>query len=349
MILLGVLLIGTLSGCSSSTTLIKSYTDTALENKNLIIKTTQEDHKKFFAEDLVVFSKTAIKVSETVEETEEMDKPTPSEGTEDEISFNEDATAEEDTISSGNVLLAGMDTMEAVYGKNVFDRIYPASITKILTALLTLQHANFSDTVVFTEEMEVNEYGAKLCQFDVGDELTVEQLFMGLMVYSGNDAANALAVHIGGSIDGFSEMMNAEAKRLGCVDTHFVNPSGLHDNDHYTSAYDLYLIFNECLKYEEFKEVIRQNSVDIEYKDSDGDIVEATYTTTNQYFTDDYDYPDNIRVLGGKTGTTDQAGCCLILYDMDERDRGYISLVLGATTYDMLYSEMNILLNKIHK
>ena len=253
MILLGVLLIGTLTGCSSSTTLIKSYTDTALENKNLIIKTTQEDHKKFFAEDLVVFSKTAIKVSGTVEEAEEMEEPTPSEGTEDEISFNEDATAEEDTISSGNVLLAGMDTMEAVYGKNVFDRIYPASITKILTALLTLQHANFSDTVVFTEEMEVNEYGAKLCQFDVGDELTVEQLFKGLMVYSGNDAANALAVHIGGSIDGFSEMMNAEAKRLGCVDTHFVNPSGLHDNDHYTSAYDLYLIFNECLKYEEFK------------------------------------------------------------------------------------------------
>ena len=348
MILLSALLIGTFTGCSTSSALIKSYDDTALENKNLIIKTTQEDHNEFFAEDLVVFSKTAIKVSETVEETEE-EETVSSDIDEDDASFNEDATAEEDSISSDNVLLAGMNTMEAVYGKNVYDRIYPASVTKILTALLTLQHANFSDTVVFTEEMEVHEYGAKLCQFDVGDELTVEQLFQGLMVYSGNDAANALAVHIGGSIDGFSDMMNTEAKRLGCVDTHFVNPSGLHDNDHYTSAYDLYLIFNECLKYEEFKEVIRQNSVDIEYKDVDGEIVEATYTTTNQYFTDGYDYPEHVRVLGGKTGTTDQAGCCLILYDTDEKDRGYISLVLGASNYDILYSEMNILLNKIHK
>ena len=239
--------------------------------------------------------------------------------------------------------------MEDIYGKNVYDRIYPASVTKILTALITLQKTDLNDTVVFTEDMVVNEYGAKLCEFDVGDVLTVEQLFAGLMVYSGNDAANALAIHIAGSVEAFADMMNAEAKRLGCVDTHFTNPSGLHDNDHYTSAYDLYLIFNECLKYKEFQNIIRQNSYDVEYTDIDGNPVEATYSTTNQYFTDTYDYPDHVRVLGGKTGTTDQAGCCLILYDVDKKDNGYISIVLGAVNYDTLYSEMNILLNKITK
>ena len=349
MIFLNILLISSLFGCSSSTPLIKSYADTALENKRLIIKMNQEDNLDFFAEDLVVFPKTAIAVEETEAEIETDISVSENESEINEVSFNEETSAEEDTISSNTVLLAGMDSKEDIYGKNVYDRIFPASVTKILTALITLQKANFSDVVVFTEEMEVNEYGAKLCGFDIGDELTIDQLFKGLMIYSGNDAANALAVHIGGSIDGFSDLMNAEAKRLGCVDTHFVNPSGLHDNDHYTSAYDLYLIFNECLKYDQFQEVIRQSSCDIEYRDIDGDTVEATYTTTNQYFTDDYDYPENIRVLGGKTGTTDQAGCCLILYDLDEKNHGYISLVLGATNYDILYSEMNILLNKITK
>ena len=336
------------AGCSSSETMIKSYTDTALENKRLIIKTSQEDNRDFFAEDLVVFSKKEINVEEThMESTEETTKVNTE--TSSDIEIDIDASTEDDTISSDTVLLAGMDSMEDIYAKNVYDRIYPASITKIMTALITLQNAQFSDTVIFTEDMVETEYGAKLCGYNIGDELTVEQLFNAIMIYSGNDAANALAIYIAGSIENFSDMMNAEAKRLGCVDTNFVNPSGLHDNDHYTSGYDLYLIFNECLKYEEFREVIRQNTYDIKYKDASGEVVEATYKTTNQYFTDDYDYPENIHVLGGKTGTTDQAGCCLILYDSDEKNNGYISLVLGATDYDILYSEMNILLNKITK
>ena len=351
-LLLNIFIMGLCLGCSKTTPMIKSYTDTALENKRLIIKMNQEDHHDFFAEDLVVFPKAAINVEETVVEETTVKESEIIENADELMDDDEPsntAASGDEAISSDSVLLAGVDSMQDIYGKNVYDRVYPASITKIMTALITLQKANFSDVVVFSEEMEVYEYGAKLCGFDVGDQLTVDQLFKGLMIYSGNDAANALAVYLGGSIEGFSDMMNSEARRLGCVDTHFMNPSGLHDNDHYTSAYDLYLIFNECLKYEPFKEVIRQNCCEIEYTNIDGDPVEATYKTTNQYFTDDYDYPENIRVLGGKTGTTDQAGCCLILYDIDEQNQGYISLVLGANDYDILYSEMNTLLNKITK
>lgn len=355
---------GLLIGCSGSTTLIKSYTDTALTSKSLIINTFNEDNYEFFAKNLAVFPKNTNSVgtseNTTVSETETTDtKETDSNTAQTEANRTETEISEEipesvsvmedEGIDAKTGLIAGIDTRSDIYGKNIYDRVYPASVTKILTALITMENANFNDTVTFTEDMIVTDYGAKLCGFEVGDELTVEQLFQGLLIYSGNDAANALAIHIAGSIDAFADMMNQEAKNLGCVDTHFVNPSGLHDNDHYTSAYDLYLIFNRCLDFDVFQETIRQNQVSITYKNANGEPVDAVYNTTNQYFLDTYDYPESVRVLGGKTGTTDEAGCCLILYDTDKKNQGYISVILGASTSDELYSEMNILLNKIPK
>lgn len=359
-----LLVTGTLVGCTSSRTLVKDYKNTSLSAKTLIININQEDDWEFFGKNLAVFPKNekTISVSEPKEKSEteeessisdedESEETTEAEEEVDDTSSENSLENQKDTnqIDSKSGLLAGIDTLENVYGKNVYDRVYPASVTKIMTALIALEKANFSDKVTFTEDMVVTEYGAKLCGFNVGDELTVEQLFYSLLIYSGNDAANALAIHIGGSIEGFSDMMNKKAKNLGCVDTHFVNPSGLHDNDHYTSAYDLYLIFNECLKYDSFIDAIRQRSYSISYKDASGEIIENYYTTTNQYFVDAYDYPDSVRVLGGKTGTTDEAGSCLILYDVDKNSQGYISVILGADDSDELYSEMNILLNKIPK
>ena len=351
---------GLLTGCSGSTDLIKSYTDTALNSKSLIINTTSDDDYDFFAEHLAVFPKNtnSVSVDETAEtdaaETDETESKsfTKNESGETETDETEKTTENviiDEDIDAKTGLVAGVDTLSNVYGKNVYDRVYPASVTKIMTALITMEKANFNDTVTFTEDMIVDDYGAKLCGFEVGDELTVEQLFQGLMIYSGNDAANALAIHIAGSIEAFADMMNQKAIELGCVDTHFVNPSGLHDNEHYTSAYDLYLIFDRCLDFDVFQETIRQNQVSITYKDAGGNPVDAVYNTTNQYFLDAYDYPENVRVLGGKTGTTDEAGCCLILYETDSKGQGYISVILGASTSDELYSEMNILLNKIPK
>lgn len=352
-----LLVTGTLIGCSSSRTLVKDYKDTALSAKALIININQEDDWDFFGKDFAVFPKNekTISVSETESESETEEDTVSDENEISETSgageeVNADSSEKEtNQIDSKAGLLAGMDSLENIYGKNVFDRVYPASVTKIMTALIALEKADFSEKVTFTEDMVVTEYGAKLCGFNVGDELTVEQLFYSLLIYSGNDAANALAIHIAGSIDAFSDMMNKEAKNLGCVDTHFVNPSGLHDNDHYTSAYDLYLIFNECLKYDSFIDAIRQRSYSISYKDAYGETIDNYYTTTNQYFVDAYDYPESVRVLGGKTGTTDEAGSCLILYDVDKNNQGYISVILGADDSDELYSEMNILLNKIPK
>ena len=101
--------------------------------------------------------------------------------------------------------------------------------------------------------------GAQVCGFVPGDIVSVKELLYSMLVYSGNDAANALAIHISGNVQNFVAMMNEEANRIGAVNTHFSNPSGLDISNHYSSAYDLYLIFNECLKYDDFKNaVLRQ-------------------------------------------------------------------------------------------
>ena len=118
--------------------------------------------------------------------------------------------------------------------------MYPASITKVMTSLIAIKYGNLEDQVTVTEDAVISESGATLCGIKPGDTLTLEQLLYGLMLPSGNDAGAAIAIHMAGSIDAFADMMNEEAKRLGATDTHFMNPHGLHDEDHYTTAYDLY-------------------------------------------------------------------------------------------------------------
>lgn len=103
----------------------------------------------------------------------------------------------------------------------------------------------------------MTEPGARLCGFKEGDKISVKDLLYGMMVYSGNDAAVALAEHISGSETDFAAEMNQEMVAIGASGTHFVNASGLHDDQHYTTAYDLYLIFHELLKYDDFKELLQ--------------------------------------------------------------------------------------------
>ena len=145
---------------------------------------------------------------------------------------------------------------------NIHKKIYPASTTKILTALVALENGNLSDTVTVADEADSGKFAAdeQTCGIKAGDQLTLEDLLNGLLLYSGNDNAVAIADHIAGSTEKFAEMMNAEAKKLMATNSHFVNPSGLHDDNHYTTAYDLYLIFNECIKHDDFVKIINSNS-----------------------------------------------------------------------------------------
>ena len=182
----------------------------------------------------------------------------------------------EDVTSQAGALFDLTDR-EVLYSKDAFEKMYPASITKVMTSLIAIKYGNLEDQVTVTEDAVISESGATLCGIKPGDTLTLEQLLYGLMLPSGNDAGAAIAIHMAGSIDAFADMMNEEAKRLGATDTHFMNPHGLHDEDHYTTAYDLYLIFNEALKYPEFRIVTGSTAYTANYTNGAGQSVSKTW------------------------------------------------------------------------
>lgn len=236
---------------------------------------------------------------------------------------------------------------QVMYSKNAFERLYPASITKVMTALIAIKYGDLTDTVTLTEDAVITEAGATLAGIHPGDQLTMEQLLYGLMLPSGNDAGAAIAVHMAGSIDAFAELMNREAQKLGATGTHFMNPHGLTNADHYTTAYDLYLIFNEALKQPEFRKVTGTTSYTADYTDGSGNPVSTTWEGGNWYMVGQRQTPDGLTVFSGKTGTTSAAGFCLIMASRDQKEKEYISVVLKAPSRPGLYDNMTNIISKI--
>lgn len=240
-----------------------------------------------------------------------------------------------------------IDDQMVIYSKNAYEQLYPASTTKVMTAILALKYGNLSDVVTVTDAAVITEAGASLANIKPGDQLTLEQLLYGLMLPSGNDAANAIAVHLAGSVDAFADRMNEEVERIGATGTHFVNPSGLNDPDHYTTAYDLYLMFNEALTYPKFREVISTSSYTANYLDGTGASVSQTWMVSNKYINGEEETPAGLTVLGGKTGTTQAAGNCLVMASTAENGDEYISVVMKAGSRPALYENMTNIIRKI--
>ncbi len=259
----------------------------------------------------------------------------------DESSFS----ADELDAEAGAIFDLGNE--KVLYSKNAFEKLYPASITKVMTAIIAIKYGNLSDSVTVTEDSVITESGASLCGIRPGDTLTLEQLLYGLMLPSGNDAGAAIAIHMSGSIDAFAQRMNEEARAIGATSTHFVNPHGLTDEEHYTTAYDLYLIFNEALKLPEFRRVTQTLSYEADYTNAAGEPVHTTWEGGNWYMTGRRDEPEGVTVFSGKTGTTQAAGYCLIIASQDEKGDEYISVVLKASSRDNLYANMTKLISKI--
>ncbi|RHP41665.1 D-alanyl-D-alanine carboxypeptidase [Clostridium sp. AF32-12BH] len=251
------------------------------------------------------------------------------------------------SVTAEAAAVFGVDTKEVIFQKNPFERLYPASITKIMTALIAIRDGNLDDQVTVGQETVITETGASLAHINPGDTLTLEQLLYGLMLPSGNDAGAAIAVYLSGSTEAFAEKMNETAHALGATDTHFVNPHGLSDEDHYTTAYDLYLIFQEAMKYPEFQKIVGTVSYTASYTDAGGQTKTQEWKNSNQYLNGKSKAPEGITVLGGKTGTTRAAGSCLILGCQDENNRDYISVVLKAESRDVLYENMTNIIGKI--
>ncbi|MEE1498219.1 MAG: serine hydrolase, partial [Clostridium sp.] len=217
----------------------------------------------------------------------------------------------------------------------------------VMTALIAIEEGELSDTVQVTKDAVITESGASLCGIKPGDTLTMEQLLYGLLIPSGNDAANAIAVHMSGSVEAFAERMNEKARQLGATQTHFKNPSGLSDPEHYTTAYDLYLIFNEAMKLPKFREIIGADAYTASYTDAQGNAVSKTWKVGNWYQNGETETPEGLTVLGGKTGTTQAAGYCLIMAEQDEAGKEYISIVLKAENRQGLYKNMTNIITKI--
>ncbi len=265
----------------------------------------------------------------------------------------EDICFETDYISNGNEFdFVGtaegcycVTDRTVIYSKNIYERMYPASTTKLLTCLTAVKYGDLDKVVEISEDnCGITIRGAQLCGFMKGDRLTIKQLLYCLMIHSGNDAAVAIAEGVSGSVESFVELMNREAKALGAKDTHMVNPHGLHDVNHYTTPYDIYLIFNECLKSDFLMELISQRHYTCEFTGGDGSPKTLDMEATNLYFAGKKTPPDNITILGGKTGVTSAAGYCLIIASRDQNDKLYITEVFKSDSYDNLYNDMNELL-----
>jgi D-alanyl-D-alanine carboxypeptidase (penicillin-binding protein 5/6) len=257
--------------------------------------------------------------------------------------------ADVDMSLAESALIFDITNRETIYAKNVHTQLYPASTTKILTAYLALKYGNLDDIVTISSENVKLEKDSSNCGLKAGDQISVKDLLYGLMLKSANEAANALADYISGSTVSFAILMNEEAEALGATNSHFVNAHGLQDDDHYTTAYDLYLIFQNALKNETFREICGSTSYNVSYKNAKGETVSDKWENTMQYFTRNKIAPEGVTVMAGKTGTTSKAQSCLVLLSENEMGEEFISIILKSQDRGVLYDEMNDLLEEINK
>lgn len=242
---------------------------------------------------------------------------------------------EEPTLDARNALLMDETNGRMLYGKAEKEKAYPASITKVMTALLVLEAVDRGDlsvsqpiTASYEAANSIDE-DSSTAGIEEGEVLTVEQLLYCLLVVSANEAANILAEAVSGSVTDFVALMNQRAAELGCEGTHFANTNGLPDPDHYTTAWDIYLIAREAMKHDLFMTICGSKSYDVPATNK-SDVRELH--STNALISNWrmlgylYDYADGL-----KTGFTDEAGYCLVASALKD-GRRFISVVLGSDT-----------------
>ncbi len=204
-------------------------------------------------------------------------------------------------LSCEAAILIEWQTGTILCAKNAFRRMYPASITKMMTALLALENSRLDDAVTVSREA-AGQPGSSM-YLRSGEVFSLEDLLFGLMLNSGNDAAWAIAEHVGGTIDGFLNMMNARAAAIGAINTCFRNPHGLTDPNHYTTAFDLALIARTCLRHPYFKRLVATK---------EKDVIDAKEETRIQLANTNRLLWSYLGADGVKTGTTESAGQCLV-------------------------------------
>lgn len=249
-------------------------------------------------------------------------------------------------IQGKAALLIEADSGNVLYAKNDREQLFPASTTKILTALLAIEHGNLDEPITVGEEASLKTSGESTAWLKQGQTLTLRELLAGLMLPSGNDAARTIAVYTAkkemsnagatgeDALDYFVEMMNKRAKKLGAVDSHFMNPHGLHHPNHYSTAHDLGLIAMAAMENKSFKEIVSSKI----FRDE-----AITYENRNQLLDDNspfYYHGAN----GIKTGFTDEAGYCLV--SSAERNGKKVIAVVLKSTKGSIWNDSIALLEK---
>ncbi|MBU3159817.1 D-alanyl-D-alanine carboxypeptidase [Clostridium frigoris] len=235
-----------------------------------------------------------------------------------------------------------MDTNEIIYAKNIDNKMYPASITKLITALLLAENKTTTDTLKYTKNAKAQppySYNLNIHPVAIGDTMSADNVMDGLLLYSGNDIAYMIADNVGGNPINFAKMMNAKAKKLGMTGSHFITPNGLDDanDNHYTTPYDLTLAGRAAYKNDWVKKSMAKKTSVI--KSTNGPA--ATVTNRNKLL----GIAGNI---GGKTGYTIKAGRCLI--SIYERNGRHIIGVVMDSTYNLpkdtiVFDDMTKLIN----
>ena len=256
------------------------------------------------------------------------------------------------TITAPNGVLIDYETGKVLFDKNAHQQTYPASTTKVMTAVLVLENANLDDKVTIDYDLYVDGSSMYLLK---GESFTVKELLQALLIRSANDTAEALAIHVAGSVEKFVEMMNQRAKELGALNTNFSNPHGLPDTSHVTTAYDLAMIAKHAMSFDLFREIV--NTPMLTFEPTEQTPETRYYRNTNKflwgtgignqmlyngkYINIKYDIIDGI-----KTGYTGAAKQCLISSGVKD-DHRLISVILGAEGVDV-YSDSRTLIDYGH-
>lgn len=211
-----------------------------------------------------------------------------------------------------SALLMDMSSGRLLYAKNAQEKLYPASTTKMMTGIIALEEGNMADkvTATYAALKDITNEDSHMGIL-IGEELTMEQLVNGMLVYSANDASNVIAIHLAGSIEAFVDKMNAKAVELGMNNTHFVNPCGIHDDNHYTTAEDLAILAKYCMQNEQFREIVKKPVYSMPATNKYA--LERNLPTTNLFLSrarssQHYYQP----CIGIKTGHTSKSGYCLV-------------------------------------
>lgn len=250
-------------------------------------------------------------------------------------------------IGAEAAVLIDYDTGRILYQKNMHEKLYPASTTKIMTAILALENGNLNDYVTIDEEIIKLTYGSHIA-LDYGEKLTLEQLLNAMLIASANDSALAIAKHIGGTIDNFVKMMNEKARELGAFNTNFVNPNGLHDDSHVSTAYDLAIIGKYAMQFDELREIVTKVNYEIPPTNVKNETRYLKLTNKLLYSQEKVEIDGELipikypYALGVKTGYTSKAKNCLVSY-AEKDDQRLLAVVLKANGNEVYKNTIELL------